>query len=56
MFYTIWYNKSLVPDCLFRPSFIPCPKDDNMLFLQNSVDNGILKYLHSKRADSEVLG
>jgi hypothetical protein len=54
MFYTIWYNKSLVPDCLFRPSFIPCPKDEKMLFLQNSVDNGILKYLHSKRADSET--
>jgi hypothetical protein len=54
MFYTLWYNKSLVPDCLFRPSFIPCPKDDGMLFLQNSVDNGILKYLHSKRADSET--
>lgn len=48
IFYTIWYNKTIVGSCRFNPKFLPCPKDPNMMQLQNSVDNAIMKHLHTK--------
>ena len=55
IFYTLWYNKSLEQDCLFHPAFLPCPKDPEIMFLQNSVDNAILKHLHSKLGGRDEL-
>jgi len=48
MFYTIWYNRSLAETYLFRPTFVPAPKDKHLIFLQQSIDNAILEMLHER--------
>jgi hypothetical protein len=51
IFYTIWMNQTMTPDPFLKPLQRPNPKDPFLLQLQNSVDNGILKYLHRKYDD-----
>jgi hypothetical protein len=53
IFYTIWTNKSLTPDFLFKPDMMPLPKDYNLMQLQVSVDNAILKHLHLKSGNPD---
>jgi hypothetical protein len=48
MFYTLWYNRSLAETYLFRPTFVPAPKDKHLIFLQQSIDNAILEMLHER--------
>ena len=48
IFYTIWTNRSLTPNYIFRPTFEPGPKDKNLIQLKNSLDNAIIEYLHAK--------
>ena len=33
LFYTIWYNRSLAETYLFRPTFVPAPKDKHLIYL-----------------------
>lgn len=53
IFYTIWMNKTMTPDPFMKPVQRPIPKEPGLMQLQNSVDNGILKYLHNKKDDSD---
>lgn len=46
--YTLWYNKSLQDTPLFKPAQLPVPKNAELIFLQESIDNSILQYLHER--------
>ena len=54
IFYTIWSNRTLTPDVLFKPVQMPLPKDLALLQLQNSIDNAILKHLHMRSGNAET--
>jgi len=49
IFYTIWYNSSLKDSGAFSSLNEPEPKDPELMFLQQSIDNSILAYLHEQR-------
>lgn len=46
MVYTIWTNKTLTPDYLFKQVMDPTVNDPALLQIQVSLDNAILKYKH----------
>ena len=46
--YTLFYNKSLQDTDLFKPTYMPVPKNGELIYLQESIDNSILSYLHEK--------
>jgi hypothetical protein len=48
IFYTLWYNKSLQDTDLFKPTYMPVPKNAELIYLQESIDNSILSYLHDR--------
>ena len=47
IFYTLWYNKTLVHEDVFAV-MEPWTKNPELVFLQESIDNAILRQLHEK--------
>jgi len=58
IFYSLWFNKSLQPIALMKPPSWPVPKNPELIFLQESIDNSILTYLHERQIewDNSKLG
>ena len=54
IFYTLWYNKSLQDTDLFKPTYMPVPKNAELIYLQESIDNSILNYLHEKYKKDDI--
>lgn len=54
IFYTIWMNETQTPNYFMKPFQRPNPKDPYLIKLQNSVDNGIIKYLHRRGDDTSL--
>lgn len=50
-FYTLWYNKSLQDSYAFRNPSMPVPRNHELIFIQQSIDNAILQLLHEKEGD-----
>lgn len=48
IFYTLWYNNTLQDTRIFKPTYLPQPKNAELIYLQESIDNAILTYLHDK--------
>ena len=55
MFYTLWYNKTMQPIPLLKSPVLPNPKNAELIFLQESIDNSILEYLSERDGEREKI-
>lgn len=53
IFYSLWFNKSLQETTLMKPPSWPVPKNAELIFLQESIDNSIMKFLHEREVDQD---
>lgn len=55
-FYTLWYNKTLQSLPLLKSPILPVPKNAELIFLQESIDNSILEFLTERDMDKDQMG